>query len=96
MQLHVFTGNEEASAFMSGWVIERTSVRRGYYGATGLDAFVYGKDLHGFCNEMKLLFTEDVSHAADLGADAAEFLFKVLVAAIEVVDAVEDGFAVGD
>jgi hypothetical protein len=43
-----------------------------------------------------LFFAEDVSHAADLGADAAEFFFEVLVAAVEVVDAVEDGFAVGD
>ena len=43
-----------------------------------------------------LLFAEDVSHAADLGAHAAELLFEVLVAAVDVVDAVEDGFAVGD
>jgi hypothetical protein len=43
-----------------------------------------------------LLFAEDVSHAADLGSHAAEFLFEVFVAAIEVVDAVEDGFAIGD
>ena len=39
---------------------------------------------------------EDVAHAADLGAYAAEFFFEALVAAVEVVDAVEDGFAVGD
>ena len=44
----------------------------------------------------RLLFAEDVAHAADLGADAAELFFEVLVAAVEVVDAVEDGFAVGD
>jgi hypothetical protein len=43
-----------------------------------------------------LFFAEDVSHAADLGADAAEFFFEVLVAAVEVIDAVEDGFSVGD
>ena len=44
----------------------------------------------------QLLFAEDVAHAADLGADAAEFFFKALVSSVEVVDAVEDGFAVGD
>ena len=43
-----------------------------------------------------LLFAEDVAHAADLGADAAELLFDVLVAAVHVVDAVEDGLAIGD
>ena len=35
-----------------------------------------------------LFLAEDVSHAAYLGADAAEFFFEVLVAAIEVVDAI--------
>jgi hypothetical protein len=43
-----------------------------------------------------LLFAEDVAHAANLGADAAEFFFEVFVTAIEVVDAIEDGFAVGN
>ena len=42
-----------------------------------------------------LLFAEDVAHAADLCAYAAEFFLEVFVAAVEVVDAVEDGFAVG-
>src|SRR5437764_11288630 len=43
-----------------------------------------------------LFFAEYVAHTADLGADAAEFFFEVLVAAIEVIDAVENGFSVGD
>ena len=43
-----------------------------------------------------LFLAEDVAHAADLGADAAELFFDVLVAAVHVVDAVEDGFAFGD
>ena len=34
--------------------------------------------------------------AFDLGADGAEFFFDVFVAAIDVVDAVDDGFAIGD
>ena len=42
------------------------------------------------------VLAKDVPHAADLGSDAAEFLFEVLVAAIEMVDAVEDGFAICD
>src|SRR6266702_2106357 len=42
------------------------------------------------------VFAEDVAHAADLGSYAAELVFEVLVAAVEVVDAVEDGLAVGD
>ena len=48
------------------------------------------------CPEVNLLLAEDVAHAADLGAYAAELFFDVLVAAVDVVDAVEDGLAVGD
>ncbi len=44
----------------------------------------------------ELLFAEDVAHAANLGADVAEFFLEVLVAAVEVVDAVEDGFPIRD
>jgi len=46
--------------------------------------------------EPPLAFAEDVAHAADLGAYSAELFFEVFVAAVEVVDAVEDGFAIGD
>src|SRR6267378_3252970 len=42
------------------------------------------------------VFREDVAHAADLSAYSAEFVFEVFVASVEVVDAVEDGLAVGD
>ena len=38
---------------------------------------------------------QHVSEAADLGSDGFEFLFDFLVAAVEVVDAVDDGLAVG-
>src|SRR5690348_662007 len=47
------------------------------------------------CFAVMLFFAEDIAHAADLCAYAAEFFFEVLVAAVEVVDAVEDGLAVG-
>lgn len=47
IQLHVFTGNAEAIRFYEGLGYERIRVRRGYYGAARLDAFVYGKDLPG-------------------------------------------------
>ncbi len=43
-----------------------------------------------------LFVAEDVAHAADLGTDAAELLFDAFVAAVDVVDAVEDGFTFGD
>jgi hypothetical protein len=43
-----------------------------------------------------LPLTEDVSEASDLGAHAAEFLLNLLIAAIDVIDAIKDGFAVGD
>ena len=43
-----------------------------------------------------LFLAEDVAHAADLGANIAEFLFEVLVAAVEVVDVVEDSFSIGN
>src|SRR5271163_655671 len=39
---------------------------------------------------------EDVAEAANLRSYSAEFLFDVLIAAVHVVDAVEDGFSVGD
>ena len=46
-------------------------------------------------NGRELLFTEDVPHAADLSANSAEFLFKMFVATIEVIDAVENRLTVG-
>jgi hypothetical protein len=39
---------------------------------------------------------QHVSDAADLGSDGAELFFDLFVASIDVVDAVDDGFAVGD
>ena len=42
------------------------------------------------------LLGEHLSDALDLGADGAELFFDVFVAAVYVVDAVDDGFAVGD
>ena len=38
---------------------------------------------------------QDLTHAANLGADALELLFNALIAAIDVVDAVDHGLAVG-
>ena len=46
--------------------------------------------------ERRLLLAEDVAHAADLSSYPTEFFFDAFVAAIDVVDAVEDGFSVGD
>jgi ribosomal-protein-alanine N-acetyltransferase len=45
IQLHVFTGNTAAIRFYERLGYERIRVVRGYYGAAGLDAIVYGKDL---------------------------------------------------
>jgi ribosomal-protein-alanine N-acetyltransferase len=45
MQLHVFTGNAGAIRFYEQLGYERIRTRRRFYGAQGLDAFVYGKDL---------------------------------------------------
>ena len=45
IQLHVFTGNSSAIRFYERLGYERIRVVRGYYGAAGLDAIVYGKDL---------------------------------------------------
>jgi|SRR5271170_3501909 len=47
IQLHVFTGNDAAIRFYERVGYQRIRVRRGYYGAVGLDAIVYGKDLSG-------------------------------------------------
>jgi ribosomal-protein-alanine N-acetyltransferase len=46
MELHVFTGNERAIRFYERLGYVRIRVQRHFYGA-GLDAFVYGKELHG-------------------------------------------------
>jgi ribosomal-protein-alanine N-acetyltransferase len=43
MELHVFTGNEGAIRFYERWGYVRVAVRRRFYGAAGLDAFVYRK-----------------------------------------------------
>jgi hypothetical protein len=39
---------------------------------------------------------QDVADPADLGADGFQFFFDFFVAAVDVVDAVDDGFAIGD
>jgi ribosomal-protein-alanine N-acetyltransferase len=46
MQLHVFTGNVGAIRFYEGLGYEQMSVQKGFYGEAGLDALVYGKELH--------------------------------------------------
>jgi ribosomal-protein-alanine N-acetyltransferase len=45
MELHVFTGNEAAIRFYEARGYVRTGVAEGFYGAVGLDAFLYGKTL---------------------------------------------------
>jgi ribosomal-protein-alanine N-acetyltransferase len=45
MQLHVFTGNAGAISFYERLGYKRIRVQRRFYGAAGLDAFVYGKEL---------------------------------------------------
>jgi ribosomal-protein-alanine N-acetyltransferase len=47
MQLHVYTENAGAIRFYERIGYERLRVQRRFYGKAGLDAFVYGKDLHG-------------------------------------------------
>ena len=46
MQLHVFTGNAGAIRFYERLGYERISIKKDFYGEAGLDAYVYGKELH--------------------------------------------------
>ena len=46
MQLHVFTGNAGAIRFYERLGYEQISIKKGFYGEAGLDAYVYGKELH--------------------------------------------------
>ena len=41
-------------------------------------------------------FAENISDAANLCADAAQFLFDTLVATIDVIHAIDNSFALGD
>jgi [ribosomal protein S18]-alanine N-acetyltransferase len=45
MELHVHTGNEAAILFYERLEYERIAVERRFYGAEGLDAFVYRKEI---------------------------------------------------
>jgi [ribosomal protein S18]-alanine N-acetyltransferase len=45
MELHVFTGNEAAIRFYERLGYERIAMRRRFYGADGLDALVYRKEI---------------------------------------------------
>jgi len=46
IQLHVFTGNAGAIRFYEQRLgYKRISLKKGFYGEAGLDAFVYGKEL---------------------------------------------------
>ncbi len=45
IQLHVFTGNEGAIRFYERLGYKRISLKHGFYGEAGLDAYVYGKEL---------------------------------------------------
>jgi ribosomal-protein-alanine N-acetyltransferase len=47
MELHVFTENDGAIRFYEGIGYERVARRRRFYGADGLDAFEYRKELTG-------------------------------------------------
>jgi ribosomal-protein-alanine N-acetyltransferase len=46
MQLHVFSGNAGAIRFYERLGYKRIRRQKNFYGETGLDAFVYGKELH--------------------------------------------------
>jgi len=46
MQLHVFTGNAGAIRFYERMGYKRIRRQKDFYGEAGLDAFVYGKELH--------------------------------------------------
>jgi hypothetical protein len=45
---------------------------------------------------LQLPLREHVADAADLGANSFQFFFDLFVASVDVVDAVDDGLAVGD
>jgi ribosomal protein S18 acetylase RimI-like enzyme len=45
MELHVFTGNEGAIHFYERSGYEQVGVRRRFYGKSGLDAFIYRREL---------------------------------------------------
>ena len=93
--LHVYSENHGAIRFYEEAGYQRARVEIDFYGE-GKDGLLYWKRLvECSTSSGELLPAEDVPHAADLSADATQLVFEVLIAAVEVVDTVEDGFAVG-
>src|SRR5277367_2009121 len=83
----------QRSDFMSDWGMKVSGLSAVTMAQDWMRLFTEKTCTTGNCRE--LLFTEDVSHAADLRANPAEFLFKMFVATIEVIDAVKNRLTVG-
>src|SRR5271155_1799734 len=82
--------------------VQMGEVRSGYRSTSAIIVRLTGRVSEGYYRHLLRLdggcgsLGEDVADATYFGAHGFQFFFDVLVASIQVIDAVDDGLAVGD
>src|ERR1700687_2383102 len=84
------SGSGDRAEQLKPWTTEVTEEHRGRSSSVRLCAPLLVGVLFYGCG----FFGEHLADAADLGSDAFQLFFNVFIAAVDVVDAIDDGFSV--